>query len=109
MGDMVDPGPAKTFLFLDMREDSIDVGNFAPNMIGWPDAPAAIGFYDLPASYHHRAGGLSFADGHAEIRRWRDERTMPPLVRNGDVPDNVSSPNNQDVIWLQEHATRKKN
>jgi prepilin-type N-terminal cleavage/methylation domain-containing protein len=23
-----------------------------------------------PASYHNRAGGLSFADGHAEIKRW---------------------------------------
>lgn len=106
--DMVDPGPAKTFVLLDMREDSIDVGNFAPNMIGWPDAPETIGFYDLPGSYHHRAGGLSFADGHAEIRRWRDERTMPPLVRSGDTPDGFRSPNNQDVQWLQEHSTRKR-
>jgi len=106
--DMVDPGPARTFVFLDMREDSIDVGNFAPDMTGWPDAPESIGFYDLPASYHHRAGGFSFADGHAEIRRWRDERTMPPLVRSGDTPDGFRSPNNVDVLWLQERSTRRR-
>jgi hypothetical protein len=108
MGDMIDPGPTRTFVLLDMREDSIDVGNFAPDMTGWPDAPDQIGFYDLPASYHHRAGGLSFADGHAEIRRWVDDRTMPPLVKDGNVPDQIRSPYNKDVIWLQDHSTRKR-
>jgi len=108
MSDMVDPGPANTFVFLDMREDSIDVGNFAPDMTGWPDDPTQIGFYDFPGSYHHRAGGLSFADGHSEIHRWMDDRTMPPLVRDGLVPDHVRSPNNPDVLWLQRHSTRKK-
>lgn len=109
MGDMLDPGPSKTFVFLDMREDSIDVGNFAPDMTGWPDAPDQIGFYDLPGSYHHRAGGLSFADGHSEIHRWMDNRTMPPLVTDGGIQDDVRSPYNQDVLWLQERSTRRKN
>ncbi|MCW5555392.1 MAG: prepilin-type N-terminal cleavage/methylation domain-containing protein [Verrucomicrobiae bacterium] len=106
--DFVDPGPAKTFLLLDMREDSIDVGNFAPDMTGWPDNPAIVGFYDYPASYHHRAGGLSFVDGHAEIRRWVDDRTMPPLVREGEVLDRLRSANNRDIIWLQERSTRRR-
>jgi prepilin-type N-terminal cleavage/methylation domain-containing protein len=108
MSDLNDPGPSKTFVLLDMREDSIDVGNFAPNMIGWPDHPEEVGFYDLPASYHHRAGGLSFADGHAELRRWVDDRTMPRLVYDGLVGDTVPSPYNQDVIWLQERSTRQR-
>jgi prepilin-type processing-associated H-X9-DG protein len=103
---MVDPGPAKTFVFLDMREDSIDIGNFAPDMRGWPDQPELTGFYDYPASYHGQAGGFSFADGHAEIHRWRDPRTMPPLQKDGLIPDVLASPNNRDVIWLQEHSTR---
>jgi len=108
MSDMVDPGPARTFLLLDMREDSIDIGNFAPDMRGWPDKPEDVGFYDFPGSYHHRAGGLSFADGHAEIKRWRDDRTMPSLVHDGLIPDQLPSPHNRDVIWLQERSTRKK-
>jgi prepilin-type N-terminal cleavage/methylation domain-containing protein len=67
--DLNDPGPTRLFVFLDMREDSIDIGNFATDMRGFPDQPDLYGFFDLPGSYHHLAGGLSFADGHAEIRR----------------------------------------
>jgi prepilin-type N-terminal cleavage/methylation domain-containing protein len=108
MSQMTDPGPSKTFVLMDMREDSIDWGNFATDMTGWPDNPASIGFFDLPAFYHCRAGGLSFADGHSEIKRWRDPRTMPALVENGQVVDSFRSPRNQDVVYLQERATRKK-
>jgi len=105
--EMIDPGPDRTFVLLDMREDSIDIGNFATDMRGWPDQPARSGFYDLPGSYHNRAGGFSFADGHSETRRWLDERTMPPLIKGGLVADTEASPNNQDIIWLQGHCTRK--
>ena len=107
MSDLVDPGPARTWLLLDMREDSIDIGNFATDMTGWPSQPATVGFYDLPGMYHNRACGFSFADGHSEIKRWLDPRTMPPLVANGEINDGFRSPRNQDVLWLQERATRK--
>jgi hypothetical protein len=91
-----------------MREDSIDIGNFATDMTGWPDAPSAVGFYDLPGMYHHGACGFSFADGHSEIKKWRDARTTPPLVTNGGVDDGFRSPNNVDVVWLQERSTRRQ-
>jgi prepilin-type N-terminal cleavage/methylation domain-containing protein len=106
--DMIDPGPTRTFVFLDMREDSIDIGNFAPDMRGWPGDASKTGFYDLPGSYHLRAGGLSFADGHSEIKRWFDRRTTPPLVTGGFITDIGASPNNPDVVWLQEHSTRAR-
>ena len=102
------PGPAKVFVFLDMREDSIDMGNFGTRMAGWPDEPAKYGFYDLPGFYHHFACGFSFADGHSELRRWRDSRTTPPLVQGGMYPDIFVTPSNPDVAWLQERATRPK-
>jgi len=107
--DLANPGPSRIFVFLDMRPDSIDIGNFAVRMSGWPSQPAQYGFYDLPGFYHHLACGFSFADGHSEIRRWRDTRTTPPLVDGGGAPDEFSSPNNSDVAWLQDHATRPKN
>ena len=108
MSDFINPGPSGIFLLMDIREDSIDWGNFATDMRGWPDDPSQNGFYDLPASYHFRAGGLSFADGHAEIKRWMDDRTMPPLERDKSTTDVYSSPNNRDITWLQEHSTRRK-
>jgi len=109
MSDINDPTPTKTFVFLDMREDSIDMGNFAVHMAGYPNNPSLYGFWDLPGYYHGLACGFSFADGHAEIKRWRDPRTMPPLVTGGLYPDQFNSPNNQDVAWLQDHGTRPKN
>jgi len=107
-GELANPGAAKIFVFLDMREDSIDMGNFATCMMGWPNNPVTYQFYDLPGYYHHFACGFSLADDHSEIRKWRDSRTMPPLVPNGLVPDKFASPRNQDIAWLQDHATRPK-
>jgi hypothetical protein len=77
-------------------------------MSGWPNQPAHYGFYDLPGFYHHLAGGFSFADGHSELRRWRDDRTTPRLAEGENLADQYSSPDNQDVGWLQDHATRPK-
>jgi len=81
------PGPAKTFVFIEEREDCINWGNFLTDMTGYPTkqspngAPAAYRWTeDLPASYHNRACGISFADGHSEIHKWRDGTTMPPLA-----------------------------
>jgi prepilin-type N-terminal cleavage/methylation domain-containing protein/prepilin-type processing-associated H-X9-DG protein len=108
MSDLVDPGPSRTWLLLDMRQDSIDIGNFATDMTGWADSPSATGFYDLPGMYHNRACSFSFADGHSEIKRWLDGRTTPPLLPEGEVPDVFRTPNNPDVVWLQERATRRK-
>jgi type II secretory pathway pseudopilin PulG len=109
LNELADPGPSKVFVFLDVREDSIDMGNFATDMRGWPDQPERTGFFDLPASYHHGAGGFSFADGHAEIKPWRDPRTKPPVTPGTSVRDIFQSPNNPDVIWLQERASRPRN
>ena len=106
--DLANPGPSQIFVFLDMRSDSIDMGNFSTDMAGWPNQPARYAFFDLPGYYHHFAAGFSYADGHSEIHRWRDKRTMPTLVREGYVNDQYSSPNNPDVAWLQQHATRRK-
>ena len=111
MTDMVDPGPAKTWVLLDEREDKINYGNFFTDMTGYPDNPAAWQFhFDMPGYYHHRACGFSFADGHAEIKRWRDDRTMTPIQPNGSWSGTpyIPSPRNQDIFWMQERSTRKK-
>lgn len=104
-----DPGPSSTFVLLDMREDSINTGGYGVNMAGFPDQPELHGFigWDYPASYHNDSGALSFADGHSELRRWIDPRTKPPIQKGQwmDLRDEVT-PNNPDIRWLQEKATR---
>jgi len=106
--DLTIPGASKIWVFIDEREDSIDDGYFAVNMTGYPDQPRTIEWVNYPASYHGNSAGLSFADGHSEPRRWRDGRTMPPLVHGKPLPLKNPSPNNEDLIWLQERSTAKE-
>jgi prepilin-type processing-associated H-X9-DG protein len=101
--------PSETWVFIDEREDSINDGWFAVDMVGYdPINPNAWRIVDYPASYHNGAGGLSFADGHSEIRKWADPRTTPILRAGQTIPLGVSSPNNQDVDWLQQRSTYKE-
>ncbi len=92
----------QTFVFIDEREDSINDCVF---YVGMGRRGSDAYWIDLPASYHNGAAGLSFADGHAEIKRWRDPRTMPPLDPNVSP---FPSPNNRDVAWMQERATGRR-
>jgi prepilin-type N-terminal cleavage/methylation domain-containing protein/prepilin-type processing-associated H-X9-DG protein len=108
LGSMVDPGPSGTFVFLDEREDSINDGMFVVDMTGYPGVGSKYRMVDIPASYHGGSGGLSFADGHSELRRWKDPRTTP-IVRPGIIiPFDRPSPNNPDIAWMQERATRQE-
>lgn len=111
LDDLVDPGPSKTILFWDQREDTINYGNFLIDMTGWDEAPELTQWQvDLPGAYHGNSGGLSFSDGHSETRRWVDPRTMPPLRRGQNWTDGgyfLLQPNNRDIRWLQERSTRR--
>ena len=105
LSDMLNPGPAMTMVFLDERCDSINDGEWCASMNGWPDQPPQWYLIDFPASYHAGAGGFAFADGHSEVHKWRDSRTIPPIghLTGLDVP----SPRNPDSYWIMQHATRK--
>jgi prepilin-type processing-associated H-X9-DG protein len=105
LSQVVNPGPAMTIVFLDERCDSINDGEWCTSMNGWPDKPQQWVMIDFPASYHGGAGGLAFVDGHSEIHKWRDPRTIPPIGKLMGL--NVPSPNNRDAYWIMEHSTRK--
>jgi len=94
-------GASRLYVLLDEHPDSINAGGYANMMV---ENPAQARIIDYPASYHNGACGISFADGHAEIRKWVDPRTRQP-VKYYDMPLNVASPNNKDVIWLSERTT----
>jgi prepilin-type N-terminal cleavage/methylation domain-containing protein/prepilin-type processing-associated H-X9-DG protein len=105
--------PDKIFVFLDMREDLVNWSNFMVDMTGsiysQNPNPTSYGFTsDMPGFYHNNACGFSFADGHSEMHKWLDSRTMPPLQDGGNPVGTLhtDSPRNPDVAWLQEHATR---
>ena len=105
LSDIVDPSPSSRFVFLDEREDRINNGYFGVDMTGYnPRQVEALIMLDMPGSYHGGAGALSFADGHAELKKWVDSRTRPPIARNANLEIINSSAGNLDVVWLQERA-----
>jgi prepilin-type N-terminal cleavage/methylation domain-containing protein/prepilin-type processing-associated H-X9-DG protein len=101
--------PVDAIVFLDERPDSINDGWFSiqtgyyggANPALWNAGLANIN--DLPAIYHNKASAFSFADGHAEIHKWRDPKTLQLTFQNAQ-----STPNNQDAVWLTTHGTVPK-
>jgi prepilin-type N-terminal cleavage/methylation domain-containing protein/prepilin-type processing-associated H-X9-DG protein len=63
------PQPANTWLTVDEHPDSNNDGFFVVpiNPTGWGD---------LPAAFHGGACGFSFADGHAEIHKWKSATSI---------------------------------
>lgn len=103
--DIIAPGPAYGFVFIDERYDSLDDSFFAVEMT---ESDFRIRVVNYPANYHGGSGSLSFADGHAEIRKWLDPRTTPPLLDWGaGFLSPRATPRNRDMIWLMRRTTAK--
>jgi len=98
--------PSDTWVFVDEHPDSINDGFFCTDMKPAPNLAQAV-LPDCPASYHNGACGFAFADGHSEIKRWTDKRTMVPVKRTGFTPGNQA--NNRDVEWLWSKTTQRLN
>jgi prepilin-type N-terminal cleavage/methylation domain-containing protein len=93
--------PSETFAILDESGQSINDGSFVTPMDTYdPLNLAGKQFVDVPATYHNKAGSFSFSDGHSEIHKWHDERTV--TVALGGL-----SPGNLDLDWIQSKATWK--
>jgi prepilin-type N-terminal cleavage/methylation domain-containing protein/prepilin-type processing-associated H-X9-DG protein len=93
--EIIRPPPAQAFVFLDEHPDDIDDGYFLVNLT----VHACWG--NMPANYHNGACGFSFADGHAEIRKWQDPYTLaahPPASPMGP----------HDVPWVQLRTSAPK-
>ena len=56
---------------LDERPASINDAFFVVDMVNYGN-PRAMQVIDHPGIQHNNACGFSFADGHAEIKKWRD-------------------------------------
>jgi prepilin-type N-terminal cleavage/methylation domain-containing protein/prepilin-type processing-associated H-X9-DG protein len=92
--------PSSLFTFIDVAPKSICNAGFVVSM------STADWFYHIPATSHGGAGTIAFADGHAEVRRWKD----PATAKAGSDVDPAGShfrslSGNTDLQWLREHAS----
>ena len=92
--------PANTFLFMDSFYKSICWPFFS-----YYSSLESIATY--PANYHG-GSAVSFADGHAERRVWRDGRTYKTEDSNAYHNHLDTSPGNEDVKWISSHGLEKE-
>ena len=101
-GDMTAIAPANTWVTIDENPDSINDGWFVVN-VARDTAQAGLRWVDYPASYHNNAGGLSFADGHAEIKKWKDATVLKVPAGNARSASSAG-----DLSWLSQRTTEPK-
>ena len=96
------PAPVNTWVIVDENPDSINDAAFAVAMDS--KYPNTV-WQDTPANYHGGACGFCFADGHAEIHKWRDGQTL--AIKTTFVAQNstIFQRNNMDIVWVQERTT----
>jgi prepilin-type N-terminal cleavage/methylation domain-containing protein/prepilin-type processing-associated H-X9-DG protein len=101
MTDMSYPSPAMTWVTIDENPESINDGWFVVNVT--KGNLSTLQWVDYPASYHNNAGGLSFADGHAEIKKWKDATVLKVPAGNGRTSSSAG-----DLIWLSQRTTEPR-
>jgi len=88
------PKPASIFVFIEEHPDSSNDGYFL-------NKHRSGQWLDLPASWHGGAANLTFADGHAEQRKWRSTSTRPPpLPDAANLPFEIPPWDRADYDWL---------
>lgn len=98
--DLTDPSPSKAWMMVDEHPDGINDGWLAVRM--YTDGR---GYWrDLPASYHVGACGFSFADGHAEVKKWVEGSTLQPIKRVYNS-FNFFVTELRDYQWFSERST----
>jgi prepilin-type N-terminal cleavage/methylation domain-containing protein len=100
--EMVNPPPVSLWVFIDENPDSLNDAAYAVAMTQslWQDGPS---------TYHCGGCGFSFADGHSEIKKWKDPRTLAlTTTYRTSFPFGVYQANNPDIKWLQDRTSAKK-
>jgi prepilin-type N-terminal cleavage/methylation domain-containing protein/prepilin-type processing-associated H-X9-DG protein len=108
--DLVQLGPAQTWVFIDENPLSINDGSFiCSDGVGIlnPDYDYWI---DCPASYHANACGVSFADGHSQLKLWHDPTVLAEWNQKiaAGNPGNTSlkpTGSTNDLWWLQSRSS----
>ena len=90
--------PVNTFVFIDENPKFLNDAAFATEC-----DPANKDIVDLPAIYHNKGAGLSFADGHAALHKWTG-----PIILGGSGTAAFSAGDANDWQFLADNTTVHK-
>jgi prepilin-type N-terminal cleavage/methylation domain-containing protein/prepilin-type processing-associated H-X9-DG protein len=92
--------PAMIFVLVDEDPQTIGDGWFGNDCFQGTAEPNT--WVDIPATFHNNASGLSYADGHAEFKKWSDPAVLVQTEANfsfaGQRPPT-------DLNWLQRRTS----
>ena len=88
---------ANAIVFIEENPSSINDGYWVENL----DQPND--WVDSPAVYHIHACAMSFADGHAQIRKWTDSQVLAGTFNS--YMGFPCDPTSGDLAWVQAHVT----
>ncbi len=83
--------------------DSIALGYYEPWVTSDMHPREDTVWYYLPGARHGGACGFSFGDGHVEIHKCVDPRTLVPVTRT--QVWYVRQPKNSDVWWVEDRVS----
>jgi prepilin-type processing-associated H-X9-DG protein len=89
------------WLTIDEQADSINAGFFVVSLDPPNWGP------NIPGSYHNGGCIFSFADGHAEIHRWKSSTSIYKVYYHNNVPDFVTgfdAAGVADYQWCKERT-----
>jgi prepilin-type N-terminal cleavage/methylation domain-containing protein len=99
MSSFTRPGPANTWVIMDENPKTINDDSFAVSAAATSGTTYLI---DYPTGLHGGSGGLSFADGHSIVHKWKDPSTYSPpdtMHGQGGTGPTVQS-GNVDMLYL---------
>lgn len=70
------------------------------------------GFADIPGGNHAGIGAFSFADGHAETKKWKTSGFKQPVKRaktSQEKPSKVLFQDNEDARWVRDRSAAFRN
>ncbi len=97
MSDLNQARPSELLAFVDVAPNWICHSAFGVAM--------SLVYYQFPSMEHGGSGPISFADGHVELRRWRDPFTRQMARAEFVTHLNWAFAANEDLTWLREHAS----
>jgi prepilin-type processing-associated H-X9-DG protein len=89
-----------TYVFLDEHPDTINDG-----LYNFGDPTSLTAWVDLPGSYHNGGCPFSYADGHAEMKRWLVKNTIRPVQKNTSGMPVSTTADPRDIQWVAERTT----
>ena len=91
------PDPGKTWVTIEEHADSINDGFFINGI-------SASAWEDRPSTFHYGGTTFSFADGHAELHKWKSRTSLYPVRFMYGSSRPFDALGRQDFAWYKDQV-----